>query len=176
MRVLGIDPDLHHAGLAIVDDSGVATRGQRPTVVWAGVALAPRKLKGYAAGLALEWPQLCDHFDEIVVEGQRIYPHSNANPEDIMRLAFAAGVAANQFRVAHEGATPYPTMIVEPAQWKGSIPKTVAHARILSRVIIWSEAAKVVAGPHASHVTDAIGIALWGLGLPGAMQQGRVRA
>lgn len=172
MRVLGIDPDLHHAGLAIVERHNLSL----PSVVWAGVALAPRKLRGYEAGLALVWPEMCDYFDEIVVEGQRIYPHSKADPEDIMRLAFAAGVAANQFRVAHEGATPYPTMIVEPAQWKGSLPKDVAHARILSRCILDANAVEAVSGPHKSHVIDAIGIALWGLGAPGAMQQGRVRA
>ena len=184
MLALGIDPDLHHAGLALVESP---TGGNRPKVVWTGVALAPRKLKSYAAAAALEWPRLpwndTDGFgrllighehtfgevDILVVEGQRIYPHSPVDPEDLMHLAFAAGCALQQYQ---DGALAKD--VPHPQQWKGSIPKPVAHARILSRCIIIPEAAELLAGPHKSHVTDAIGLALWGLGLPGAIQQGRI--
>jgi len=171
MRALAIDPDLHHAGIAIVHYDPILRN--RPTVYWTGVALAPRKLKSYEAASALEWPTPpgVEPYDVLVVEGQRIYPHSPADPEDIMHLAFAAGLALGHYRgSAVETAVPH------PQQWKGSIPKPVAHARILSRCIIHPEAAVLVAGPHKSHVIDAIGLALWGLGLPGAIQQGRLRA
>lgn len=168
MLALGVDPDLHSAGLSLVSHEP----GKVPVVLWTGVALAPRSLKSYAAATALAWPSLPSFgntSDILVVEGQRIYPHSQVRPEDLMHLAFAAGMAVGIYGpLAREVVVPL------PQEWKGSVPKAVAHARILTRFNTPNpEVAAMIQGPHKSHVIDAIGLAIWGLGLPAAISKGR---
>jgi hypothetical protein len=169
MLALGCDPDLHHAGLALVYYDPIERL--LPVVKWTGVALAPTKLKSYAAASALVWPALPLGWrpNLLVVEGQKIYPHSQVRPADLMHLAFAAGCALMAYRFEAAGNVVVPL----PQEWKGSVPKEVAHQRILARCIV---PPSFLAGPHTSHIIDAIGLALWGLGLPGAIQQGRLRA
>jgi hypothetical protein len=161
MIALGVDPDLHHAGVALVSADGI----NRPKVLWVGVALAPRKLKSYAAASALDWPMPPQTHDLLVVEGQKNYPHSPVRPDDLMHLAFAAGVARGHYRTPLLAAK-----IPLPQEWKGTVPKDIAHARILSRVVIMPQVVEFLEGPHKSHVIDAIGLALFGLGVDSVMK------
>jgi hypothetical protein len=164
MIVLGIDPDLHSPAFALVED-GV------PIAV--GVGKVPAKLKGWDAVHAqanLELPPVAyEFFDRLVMEGQEIYPRSKARPNDLVRLAFSAGLLAG--RLGRKDV-----IIAIPKEWTGGVRKDVRQARQYKR-LGWAyekDRAKTYAYPTDppigkdlpkgawKHVADAIGLALWG--------------
>lgn len=162
--VLGIDPDLHHAGIALVM-RGPDRKGICPTTA---VAAAPSKTTSYtAAGVVGESAGAIfgalartHNVGRIVVEGQRIYLGGKSAPEDIMHLAFAAGALLLAARIAWPEAEWW---IVEPQAWTGSVPKEIHQARTRTRVAFDEAALIDLNGRHASHVTDAAGLAWFGL-------------
>jgi hypothetical protein len=98
------------------------------------------------------------------IESQVIYPHSKADPNDILTLAREAGRVAGSCAAA--GAT---VRWVKPAEWKGQLPKDVCHRRV--RALLTDEERAILTrdcrGMPASkrhNVLDAVGIGLWALG------------
>ena len=187
MRVLGFDPDLHNAGLAIIEDArGPRSVGPLLVVRLLHVVQVDKNLKGDQAVRAMvaALPHRSPHDDRVIVrtvngwdgfdyrhaivEGQESYRgkgNGASTPDVLIRLAHVAGAAARE----------YAGTIVAPKVWKGSIPKEVKQARICSRLgwtyevrAGWVEptGAGPAAFPHIkgkqwSHVVDAIGLALW---------------
>ena len=184
MRFLGIDPDLHHTGLAIVE---VGPTGQR-SVAWVGIARVPLRFKGEAAVTAMSvslrtsrdvmtdagdnvaaWGAHAWHY--AVVEGQEIYQGSAVKVSDLLNLAQVAGAAAGVF-----GATRIP----RPKDWKGQVPKHI-HQHRTCRALSWAAGLRGGKEPYVvpifaggapagadslkdgdwKHVMDAIGLALW---------------
>lgn len=96
---------------------------------------------------------------EVWIESQVIYPHSKVPPNDILKLAHAAGAWAGR-----HGAAGRLVHFVEPAKWKGQTPKKVHNARVLAAMTPYEraiyEAAPCAAGKR-HNILDAIGIGLW---------------
>lgn len=98
---------------------------------------------------------------EVVVEVPQVYPSSRAkgNPNDLIRVALAAGGAA----VAVGGVV----RLVRPHEWKGSVPKEIHNRRTLAKLD--REEVEAFEGvdlpPYLRHnALDAVGIGLWRLG------------
>jgi len=55
-----------------------------------------------------------------------------------------------------------------PSDWKGSVPKSIHHKRILARLRVSEEALAHIPKGQQQHVIDAAGLALWAVdrGLP----------
>ncbi|MEK7862878.1 MAG: hypothetical protein AAB295_06390 [Chloroflexota bacterium] len=163
--VLGIDPDTHHAGLALVSAPrverlavGAIDRGARGFAAAAGVADA-------VAEELLRWvDELRPHVARIVIESQRIYPgaRSKARPEDILRLGWAAGGILVAARLAFPNVPPEEVWIVEPRTWCGTVGKSISQRRIRARLLWTPGCDALMRAQHKSHVTDAAGLAAWG--------------
>lgn len=155
---IGIDPDLHHAGIVLLGP-GIASawvakiasdfKGEQANVAMANAMT--RVLRG----IAKEWGAV-----PVIVESQRIRPGSNVNPQDIVMLAQAAGVAVGVASAVGLG----PTFLVQPQDWKGTMPKEQCTDMLCRHFFPEaSQGAKhIIAGAHASHVLDAAGLAAWG--------------
>jgi len=171
MIILGIDPDLHNTGIATLLGSQVRE---------VAVARVSRRLKGRDAVLAMvdsiasTVGLLTDAVELVVVEGQVIYLGKTKNPMSILHLAQVAGGALRSGFARSK-------LLPEPREWKGSVPKQIHQARVLTE-LGWAferrgtvkdgycvpTSAPNVFGAGAlrpsdwKHVTDAIGLALWG--------------
>lgn len=180
MLFLGIDPDLHNTGLAVVDvDPNGSKRAH-----WVGVARVAKALKGEDAVVAMASALdeasrgiLRAHKDasgffweHSVVEGQEIYQGSEVRVSDLLNLAQVAGAAAGVFGAGR---------IPRPKDWKGNVPKHIHQART-ARALGWAcevrggkepyvvpqlsgevRGADDLEGRDWKHVMDAIGLALW---------------
>ncbi len=175
VRVLGVDPDLHHAGIALVDDG--------KTIIAVRCSQASADLRGSTAAVAMAYALREDLFalfsaygrpDVAIVEGQEMYLGSRVRPQDLLHLALSAGIAAGVVRAAWDTTR---IEIPKPKTWKGDIPKHVHQKRIMRAVGIpfegGSNPAKMLTVPtadgfrdikksHLIHVIDAIGLAVWG--------------
>jgi len=176
MYYIGVDPDLHHTGVAVLDECGVLEVRCFQT---------PGKNKEGAAVLAMAGALLCPWFDRmfnyaiIVVEGQEIYGGGGTkNPRNILHLAQAAGAAivAAQHQATYIETTYFPV----PSKWKKQIPKQVHQSRILQKLDWEHEAVgdqktgycypvdennlpkNGMPQSHWKHIVDAIGLAQWG--------------
>lgn len=180
MNYIGIDPDLHNLGLAIVDDEGEVSHVE--------VIRVPGSYKGESAvqkmiqELASRFPVLGQSFPDrdyvhAIIEGQQIYSGSGlARPDSMLLLAQVAGAAA-------AALSPFCAQIElpRPRKWKGSIPKPIHQARVLGR-LGWTykkgQGYTIPTNPPAhltklkpeewKHVVDAIGLARWGWGDSGS--------
>lgn len=156
--VLGIDPDLHHAGVAVVKmDGSVASDGVILTSdkLTENDAVASQIVEGIRYFNGLNVPMV----RRIVVESQRNYPgkRRHENPDDLIRLGQVAGALAAIAKMHWPHAEVWS---VDPHAWKGSIKKEIMHARIAEKIARHDQH---VLGPHSSHVLDAIGLAHFGL-------------
>ena len=175
MSYIGIDPDLHNLGLAIVDAEGDVAHVEVIRVPKSYVGeLAVQKmiyeLSGRIAVLSMSFPP-----DDLkaVIEGQQIYSGTGqARPDSLLLLAQVAGAAAAVL-------APHCTSLVipRPRKWKGSVPKPIHQARVLGRMGWAYKKGQVYTIPtnppkHLTklkpeewkHVVDAIGLAQWGRG------------
>lgn len=174
---VGVDPDLHNTGIAVIDNDGKC--------ILACSCKVSRQFKGRSAciEMAEEIRKAAVNVDAIVgafcetgkdakasvlcVEGQELYRGNDAatkNPRSIMFLASVAGAAL--------GAIPaHAKMFPSPQEWKGSIPKEIKQARILLEAG-WAvgKASGYCFPQHLpfglnkgdwKHVTDALGLAQW---------------
>ncbi len=179
MITLGVDPDLHSTSWAILDHK---------SVLWVGRVVIPRRLRG-AEAVAATIEKMRDRklppglgIDRIAVEGQQIYQKGlntfrALDQNDILMLAQVAGGMAALFWKMYPSAK---LLLPKPAEWKGQVPKTVHHARIyvdlhLPYMMIGRGEQKAVVPEFepdtykegditpgtASHVNDAVGLALW---------------
>lgn len=159
---LGIDPDLHHTGWAVVRSNGTL----EPLA--ASIIRIPGSLTGEDAEIEMIYalmgalPGICREWspDIIVVESQRIYPHSRSRPNDILRLARIAGAAA--------ASCMYPRrkLYLPPPQMGKTIKKEVLQARAQAKLsgpidsaCGWNQARAA----ERPHVLDAVTFAVWGL-------------
>lgn len=174
MRVLGIDPDLHHAGVALVEDGRklLAVRCPQVSSHFRGSAAVVQMALSMEVALA-EILSEYGHPDFAVVEGQESYLGAKVRPQDLIHLAQAAGSAAGLVRALAGCRIELP----RPVTWKGSIPKDVHQKRVLRALGIpyepGSKPTRILKLPsgvgfesikksHLTHVIDAIGLAVWG--------------
>lgn len=156
MIYLGIDPDLHHAGLCYLDS---VKKEALFTVV-----RTPSSYRGEEANVELAqqlrqellgWPPPLMLPQTVVVESQRIRPGSRVNPQDIVMLAQAAGVAAG---VARSTEYVEEIVLVQPQDWKGTVKKEVFSAHLEA----FFKPSCIADHPAKSHMLDALGLACWG--------------
>jgi len=183
---LGIDPDVHNCAFALITEGDPGKRSLKVSVV------RQKEGKGRDAALALirqDAFELAVHGrfadeggfnlfpDILTVEGQDVRytgKTSFANPQDVCNLSLIAG-AAVACSVADNIYCPY------PREWKGTVRKDIKQRRILSGLgIKFTEAGGAHPYPvpvdfeqycigkvNASDwkdLTDAAGLAAWGLG------------
>jgi hypothetical protein len=155
---LGFDPDLHHAGYALI--------GGEKRVYESGVVLGSKSTENAAVACMIDALAKCVHrltwpVGMIVVESQRCYPgkHRHERPDDLIRLGQVAGAFAALAAARWPDAGLW---IVDPQTWKGTIPKPVMHQRIRDQLGLVGDG-QLVGGANESHVLDAAGLALFGL-------------
>ncbi len=95
------------------------------------------------------------------VESQVIYPRSKVPPNDIVKLAHGAGRWCGIYEVLG-----VPWHLVEPAEWKGQVPKPVHHARIWAKLSpeeqdVVGRCLKGVPAGQRHNALDAVGLGLW---------------
>lgn len=190
---LGIDPDLHRTGLAVVARQASGA----PLLVAVGIVCVSPKLTGaeavtaMASALQRELPPWLAYLTaegalpELgLVEAQRLVARPgmrHKRPDDIVRLAAVAGAALGPVAALLPRAA-----FVQAAQWKGQQPKPVNQARTYAALGLGARVhgkgdgayAQPVPLPSAllgapgadrlnpgdwKHVGDALGIALFGL-------------
>lgn len=170
MIVLGIDPDLHRTGWALVESNPL-------TLKQVGIASTPTKFKNEEAvihmrdAIPLSLPQdIAYHL--AIVESQEVYfAKAKANPNNLILLAQVAGICAAATRSAA-------LWMPRPGSWKGQVPKDVHQDRILRSVGLNPVRCKSYCFPSPlpncpiinlnsqsdwKHVVDAIGLACWGI-------------
>lgn len=176
LRVIGVDPDLHHTGWALVEPG---------RVVSCGVIRIAGRFRGAEAAvqmcrvLGVELRPRREEASSAVVEGQQVYSRSQsrADPKNLLHLATVSGAVIATLRT--------PTYLPTPRQWKGSVPKAIHQGRVLSELEgpweftrpanrrngvivtkyplgIW-QGSKAPTATDWKHVVDAIGLAVWGL-------------
>jgi hypothetical protein len=107
--------------------------------------------------------QKLDTVDEVWIESQVVYPRSKVPPNDLIKLAQSAGRWAGRYDAL--GVEAY---FVEPARWKGQVPKEIHQQRIVNdlttfELAISVRATKSIALAKRHNMLDAIGIGLWAL-------------
>ncbi len=183
MFFIGIDPDLHNTGLALLNgDTGevievkcVSSSGKKEEEAVIAMARA----------LRFEWFPGYTYLDTpstVVIEAQEIYAGGGTkNPRNIMHLAQVAG-AAIAIAIRITTGPKKNLWFPRPAEWKGQVPKRIHQARILKRMK-WDcqkvgtkdrgycyptmpnsdLAREPLQKTQWKHVVDAIGLAQWGI-------------
>ncbi len=170
---LGVDPDVHNCAFAFIQQ---AENEQVPQLtVW---VVRQRDGKDRDAAIRMILGKGLDHIlsDILVVEGQDVRytgKTSFANPQDICNLALITGAV-----LALSNASVIYSPL--PREWKGTVPKHIKQCRILDELDI-EYVTKGGKSPYpvpvkrhlyeVGHVlesdwkdiTDAIGLAVWGL-------------
>jgi len=129
----------------------------------------------YAAGTSSPdeadgvWPLLACT-DLVVIENPRIYPRQKADPNSILKLARCVGRYEERF--GRSGRTR--VQLIEPHDWKGSIPKAIMTNRI-EAALTTAERALLPDLPKTKrhNMLDAIGLGKWSLKQPFAQQPRR---
>lgn len=175
MRVLGIDPDLHHAGVALVDDGKKLVAVRCPVVSsnFRGAEAAVEMARSMELVLT-DLFQTYGKPDTAIIEGQDSYLGSKVKPLDLLHLALSAGVAIGIVRACWSGPR---IECPKPVTWKGTVPKHIHQKRILrslgiayvpgetpTRILKLPEVDGMaeIKKSHLIHVIDAMGLAVWG--------------
>lgn len=97
----------------------------------------------------------------VVIERPRVNTVTHggkADPDDLIKLAILVGALAMRWKKAG-----FDVRMVQPAEWKGQVPKEITMQRVMSALS--QEETKAVHLPFAQslhhNVWDAVGIALW---------------
>jgi Holliday junction resolvasome RuvABC endonuclease subunit len=180
MIYLGVDPDLHRTGIALLTaDLSICTVVCCKAKGTTGGEAVVDMLNAINTAMGAIYADLNVPPLAVVVEGQEVTYASRskgANPQSIVLLAQVAGgaVALAMVRWATEAVFHMP----KPAEWKGSVPKEIHQARVMSK-LGWSHerrsgycvplgfgtmnvygADRLNVGDW-EHVADAVGLALW---------------
>ena len=176
MICLGIDQDLHNTGLAllqgftsldspiVLDLDVVSVTGNDPdATVLKMIAALKAEISVF---INLHKVDLC------VIEGvQKYYGTSPAKVEDLIRGAYISGAAAAYCWQQN----PECFCIVNPNEWKGSIPKNIHQERLYNFLGWKPKRIKSHSYPKEppeefkfsseewKHIGDGIGLAWWGL-------------
>ena len=159
MRVLSIDPGLSPkggTGYALFQDGALMHAGlATPSAV---------RLEDRIVAIAHEIRSDCAHYgelDEVVIEKMKVYSFAKqkGSQGDIIDLAHLGGALLHLARSA---------VLVEPAGWKGQVPKDVVQGLVEHRLTENENAALLyslgpVARSRRHNVYDAVGIGLWRL-------------
>lgn len=179
-RALAIDPDLHHAGVALVEENALGFK-----LIAVRCATVGSTFRGgdavvqMAGALNLSIADLISEYGEpdvCAVEGQESYLGSKVKPQDLIHLGQSAGSAVGVLRgLLYRVRIELP----RPVTWKGSVPKDIHQKRILRCLSIpfepGSKPTKILKLPegigfegirkaHLIHVIDAAGLATWACG------------
>jgi Holliday junction resolvasome RuvABC endonuclease subunit len=161
---LGIDPDTHHCGCAIVDSH------RNLHAAW--VIEIPAKLTHMEAVIDMilasrEGISPTDKYSaeiiRIAVEGQKLYLGHAYKGADLLKLAQVAG---GLIAVCQQALPSAEILLPLPQQWKGTVPKAIHQTRLWQSVANQIEAEAILNSlkeQHLSHVLDAIGLALWSI-------------
>lgn len=162
--VLGLDPDTHHTGYALLrEDGSVAKVGliriptvlkdgkKKPATGWKSVTMMCHRI-GF--DLKLVAGQVESAFVEVPV----LRSMEKANPDDIVRLGHVAGACLAAASLITQEVVP-----VEPMSWKGTVPKEIMCNRILrNHPVDWVLYPDIPPSLRV-HCIDAVGIAAYGL-------------
>jgi Holliday junction resolvasome RuvABC endonuclease subunit len=181
VRFIGIDPDLHNTGWAMVTAEWTTPRtaATKYTELSGGLLSVKSSLRGLDAANAsiTRLAELITPYDfdaaqppVLVAEGQQVYPDPDADraeiigkANDLLMLAqvtgAALGIAIKRGCSAHA---------VLPRTWKGQKKKEPHQLHLLSQVCGLGLAGATLDGHLISklpqkynHAMDAVGIALW---------------
>lgn len=96
---------------------------------------------------------LAAYVDRVAIETPRAYPGSPVRAQDLVRLARRAQSMATALEVAGVDVS-----LVEPRNWKGTLPKKTFHGRIRRSL----DAQDLTSYDKLSeHAKEAVGLALW---------------
>jgi len=169
---IGIDPDLHSLFTALVttDDNGGSPRlyGVRTTKA-KGDKNEDAVVRILSAYHKPESPDA--GYTQVAIESQKALRNS-ARPQDLIHLAQVAGGLVSAWRGT-------PITLVPPQEWKGTVPKHIKQARVLTALGIqyalcggntqyavpvdWQKYdldGKMTAGDWID-AADSVGLALW---------------
>jgi hypothetical protein len=140
--LLTIDPGTD-TGWALWGPSGLELNGLM------GCGLSDKKFPLYS-GTAVVW-----------IERPVVYPRSKVPPNDLIQLALTAGQISGWYE-----ARGCKTCYVQPADWKGQVPKAIHHRRIRAELSpaerkLLDDALATLAPSKRHNVLDAVGIGLW---------------
>ena len=130
MKVLGIDPDSHNAGIALNDNG---------TITHVGVLKINKHKSGFASlkQLAQVAPWYLGQFppvEVIAIESQEITTtwSVKVSGNSIIQLARACGIILQAALLNNEDSCRVVSTL--PKDWKGQVPKRISHMRILDRL------------------------------------------
>jgi hypothetical protein len=178
MVCLGIDPDSQYVALAVGSSQDILAvhshkiKGTRKDTIEPVIRALRIQIPAFMKSLHLDdvWPS------RIVVEGQRIYAGSKAQPNDLIKLAKIAGAAAGICAMLYPDKH---IIIPDPRDWKGSVPKHVYQARLYKQ-LGWGyvshksanyahpknpTAGRSISHGEWKHAGDACGLSMWGASL-----------
>jgi hypothetical protein len=153
--IFSIDP-----GLSLTGGTGWALFG--PSLQGAGlVPPKAERLEDRIAEIAAELRTYHDPEGEVVIEKMKVYRFAKqkGSQGDLIDLAHLGGALLCLGRRA---------ILVEPAQWKGQVPKDVVKGLVRARLSEYElanlDASLAGIAPSKQHnVYDAVGIGLWHL-------------
>jgi len=124
---VGIDPDLHslHTALISCQPDGTCPKLQG---IWTVKTKGAKNEEAVVAILKAYSSLLPFTLSAVAIESQQIVYTGRTNaarPQDLIHLAQVAGGLARAW-------SNYPTYLVSPHEWKGSVPKHIKQARIFS--------------------------------------------
>lgn len=102
-----------------------------------------------------KWPDLVRQADgiDVLIEEPTLYPHSKANPADVMSLQLKVGELKGRFEAVGCKVT-----LVQPRTWKRQVSKAICHQRAAK---VLSDAERSLAATANHDTWDAIALGLW---------------
>jgi hypothetical protein len=146
MTLLAIDPG-NHTGWAVFVNDQLYKCGTVTPFDWGTLEPPP-----------FDWGTLePPPFGFVLIEEPTIYPHSKADPANIMALQLKVGQLKQLFE-----SRGYHVELVQPRTWKGQVPKEIHHRRVRA-ALTPAELARIPKS-HTHDTLDAIGLGLWRTG------------
>jgi hypothetical protein len=133
MYYLGVDPDLQATAVAVVNDEGIPVAvyclKHKGTTGRDAVVSMIDMMGAFMVGDNLPEAEVAAH----AVESQEIVyaAKMGRNPRDLALLANISGAFCAMLRLVYSEAL---ALLPAPQKWKGSVPKPVHQARILSDI------------------------------------------
>ena len=190
MIAVGIDPDTKSTGIAAVQSYNGGFQIVQVGLARAAGKLAADRRREMSTSIlaALRYMELETPYaiSAVAVEWMKIYRNSKKRPNDIVNLNGIAGMCVSS---ASDIVNPNYLLTPYPQDWKGSVPKKIHQARILSRLHLTPELSYAAGYGHGkvagsneipksmrTHVIDALGLAVWALDPLGPVHKARFRA